>query len=396
MRRRKIVFVDGDEGFLAGIRRMLRPFRGEWEIDFYTWPERALEAMAVDRADVVFSDLRLPGMNGIPFLEEVRRTHPDTVRVVLSGAGDQITRIRSTGVAHQYLAKPCEPGELEWAVRRAAALRSHLNDMQLIETIAGTKSLPSAPTLYHELLEELRTDDPSLARVGAIVAADPAMTAKVLQVVNSAYFGLRRQVSDIRQAVTLLGTDMIMALVLSAHLYSLKSLRGEELEYVEAVWRKSLAVAQLARAIEMIDVSTRVLAEEAYLAGILSGSGKLVFALNWPEEFVQVERSGGGVEQERATFGSDHALAGAYLLSLWGLPDDVVEAVAYHREPSRCAAGASSVLVAVHVASVLEARPDTLTPPEFDMPFLKDAGLRPRIGQWMAVADEITYEREFA
>ncbi len=396
MSRRNIVFVDGDDAALAGMRQMLRPYRDQWNMEFFTWPERALESFATQRVDVVVSELDLPGTGGLPFLDEVRRHYPDTIRVVVSASSEQVNRLRLTGIAHRFVAKPCEADVLEWTVNRAKALRSDLNQLHLVETITNTETLPEPPTLYQRLVEELGFHDPSEARVSAIVARDEVMAARILQVVNSPYFGLRTQVSTIRQAVMLLGIDTVMALVLSSHLFGSPVLALAELEYVGALWIRSLAVGQLARAITMIDVPTRALAEEAYVAGILGSCGKLVFAANWPSEFSMVERAGGDVALERETFGADHAAVGAYLLAQWGLPDGVVEAIAYHREPSLCQPGPSPVLAAVHAAQVLEARPDALTPPEFDMGFLRRNNMRGRIGQWMAVADEVAFERQFA
>lgn len=396
MSRMRVVFVDGDEGFLAGVRRALRPRRNEWDIDFFTWPERALEAVAFDAADFVVSEIDVPGMSGLPFLDEVGRRHPETIRVVLTDAGERMGRLRSTGVAHLYLAKPWQADVFERAVARAKALRTDLADSRLVETIAAAETLPEVPQAYAELVEDLAAGVSSLGRVRATVSADRAMTETILRLVNSPYLGLHRPVADIGRAVTVLGIDTIIALVLNAHLHRSASLPLHNGEQIRGLWARSLAVAQLARAIAMIDISTRAFAEETYLAGALSTCGKLVFAANWPDEFVQIEMRGGDVDAERAVFGVDHAAVGAYVLAHRGLPDDVVEAVAYHREPSRCAVEPSPVLAAVHAAQVLDARPDPLTPPEFDMPFLKQTGLRRHIGHWMAVADEITYERQYA
>ena len=396
MSRRKILFVDGEEGILSGLKRMLRPLRDDWDMRFFSSPERALDAAANEKFDLVVSEIRVPGMDGMSFLDEIRRRHPEIVRVVMSGDKRQVTKLRSTGVVHQSVEKPCRADTLERTVNRAGALRRDLQAPGLVATISNTKSLPSAPTLYHQLMEELRSDDASLARVGSIVSKDPAMTARVLQIVNSAFFGLRRRVADIGQAVTLLGIDTISSLVISLHVFRQHRLPPDQMVLIEGLWERSLSVAHLAKAIMKMDVATRGIAEEAYLAGILHDAGKLVFADNWPEEFTRVERGGAAIGAERAAFGADHAFVGAYLLALWGLPDDIVEAVAYHHQPSLCEAGGSPVLAAVHAAHAISVRPDPLTTPVFDQAFLESTGLSGRVEQWIALADDMAFQRQYA
>lgn len=396
MSRRRIAFVDGDKGVLAGLRRMLSPLHDRWDVQLFDRPEDALRAEAVDGFDVVASEISLPGMDGLRFLDEMRERSPNTVRFLLSGQATAVQKLRTTGVAHHYVTKPCTAATLERCVNRAASLRHHFESPHLVSTVARTKALPSAPTLYRQLVAEVRSDDPSLARIGALVRKDPAATAQVMRVVNSAYFGLRRRVADIGQAVTLLGINTIMGLVLSSHMFRQARLSPTQADVIEGLWRRSVANADLARAIMFSDASTRQLAEEAYLAGLLSECGKLVFAINWPVDFVEIERSGGAIATEQGVFGADHALVGGYLLALWGLPDDIVEAVAYRFTPSQCEAGGSKVLAAVHAAQVLSRRSDLEDEPAFDMPFLDQMGLTHLASHWVGVAAGLAGEREYA
>ena len=392
MSKCKIMFVDGEERVLSGLRRILRPLHEEWDICFASSGEEALAAAAATEFDLIVSEIRMPGMDGVSLLDEVRERHPDVVRIILSGYSEQMDTLRATGVAHQYVAKPCEAGLLKETVDRSSSLRRDLHNPQLLAAVTRTKSLPSPPALYAQLKQELASQDPSLARVGDIVARDPAMSAKILQIVNSAFFGLRRRVADIRHAVSLLGIDTIMALVLTTHLFQQQRFPASQQAVLDQLWMRSLSVAQLARAL-MAKNGSRALAEEAFLAGLLHDCGKLVFAANWPAEFVRVEREGGDRATEQAAFSADHAFVGAYLLALWGLPDDIVEAVAYHHEPSQSQNRSFSALTAVHVAHVLDDGAAPGARPEFDATYLAATGLGDQVDEWLGVAADVEYER---
>ena len=262
-----------------------------------------------------------------------------------------------------------------------------------LAAIGNTESLPSAPVVYQELTDELASAEPSIGRIGEIVAQDPAMSAKILQIVNSAFFALRREVADIGQAVTMLGTDTIMALALTAHLFAQDNLTSGQQAVVEQVWNDSLKVANLAKALAAGDGGSHALAQEAFLAGLLLDSGVLVLAMSYPEH-----ASGSwGMDEaiERELFGASHSLIGAYLLNIWGLPDVIVEAVAFHHEPSRASGTENRVLAYVHAADALHcAAPGE--PPVFDLAFLDAAGLTERQEAWAQVAAEAESQEEAA
>ena len=389
----RILFVDDEPLILSGLRRMLRPYHKEWDMTFVDSGEKALATLDEDPFDLVISDVRMPGMDGIELLARVRDSHPDLIRIILSGHSDHVDTLRSTTVAHQYLAKPCDPDVIRDTVLRATGIRGRLTDPALLAAIGNTENLPSAPVLYQQLTDELASDDPSIGRIGEIVAQDPAMTAKILQIVNSAFFALRREVADINQAVTMLGTDTIMALALTAHLFSQGNLTSGQQAVVEQVWNDSLKVATVAKTLATADGGSHALTQEAFLAGLLLDSGILVLAMNYPEH-----ASGSWHMDEAAEgelFGADHSLIGAYLLNIWGLPDVIVEAVAYHHQPSQASSSENRVLAYVHAADALRgAAPGE--PPAFDTAYLEAAGLSDRQEAWAQIAAKAEAEEEAA
>ena len=180
-------FVDDEPGILDGLRRLLRSYRNEWEMSFASSGQEALAIVAEQSIDAVVTDMRMPGMDGSQLLNELARCHPEIVRFVLSGYSDDEMIIKSVGTAHQYLSKPCDSDLLKAALSRALSLRKLLHEERLLALVSGVSSLPSLPEVYLEILETLRSDGASLRKVGETISRDPAITAKVLQLVNSAF-----------------------------------------------------------------------------------------------------------------------------------------------------------------------------------------------------------------
>ena len=370
---------------------MLRPLRLEWDMEFVENAQQALDTLDKQPFEVVVSDMRMPGMDGAQLLAEVMRRYPQIVRIVLSGHSDKEMILRSVGPAHQYLAKPCDAETLKNTIARACALRDLLDSESLKAMVAQMKSLPSLPSLYARVVQELRSPDASLRKIGELIEQDVGMTAKLLQVVNSAFFGISRRVSSPAQAASLLGLDTIKALVISVKVFSGFEQSGIPGLQLETLWRHSMAVGAIARRISTEEGADPKVTDDAFMAGILHDAGKLVIAANLPDTFAKIVASSkeNGVapwEAERATLGATHAEIGAYLLGLWGLPDPIVEALAYHHGPRRCLSHTFSALTAVHVANALayERYPNAEeTPaPEIDKQYLAEISLSERIEVW--------------
>jgi response regulator RpfG family c-di-GMP phosphodiesterase len=216
----RILFVDDEPAVLQALRRMLRPRRQEWDMHFAGSGPEALALLAQAPFAAVVSDMRMPGMDGAALLGEVQRRYPQTVRVILSGHADHASTLRSVGSTHQYLAKPCDPDVLRATLERACGVRRLLADCALSTVVSAIGALPSLPSVYVALVSECEAADGSLQKVADVIGQDIAMTAQVLHLVNSAFFGRRRRISDALQAVQLLGLDTLKALVLSAHVFA--------------------------------------------------------------------------------------------------------------------------------------------------------------------------------
>ena len=395
--KKRILFVDDEPMVLEGLQRMLRPMRSEWEMAFVASGAKALQLMEQNPFDVVISDMRMPGMNGAELLAEVLKRYPKTVRLVLSGHADQDLVLKCVGSTHQYLSKPCEPEELRAAITRAGDLEQSLRDQNLRQLVSRMDRLPSMPCLYVELVDMLQDPGISLEAIGGVVTKDMAMTAKILKLVNSAFFGLGRQISSAEEAVAYLGVDTIKSLVLSIHAFSQFAATKVGAFSIEALWAHSQSTAGLAKEIARLEKAGQKLMEEAFVAGLLHDTGKLVLVSNFPSEYNQVLLAGRAgslalLTAEENTFGANHADVAGYLLGLWGLPVPVVEAIALHHSPRTCGHLAFSPLTAVHAANALvNARPpeaQAAINEEWDLEYFAKIGTSRRLEHWRVAANE--------
>jgi putative nucleotidyltransferase with HDIG domain len=381
----RVLFVDDEVMVLQGLRRMLRGLADEWDMRFVEGGAQALEALAAAPFDVVVTDMRMPEMNGAELLEHVRALHPRMVRLILSGQSSEETMLASVGPAHQFLAKPCDADRLKETIRRACALRVMLDNPTLQRLLSRLGSLPSAPDLYLQLVSELRSPNASIHRAAAIIATDPSMTAKLLQLVNSAFFGIQQHVTDPQRAASILGLNTIVALVLSVKVFSEYDAAVVRAMGLSGLMHHSLRVGSYARTIARVAGATRQEEDDAYTAGLLHDVGRVILATSLSSQYrTAIDRVARDrvtmFEAEQDVFGASHAEVGAYLLGLWGLPDSIVEAVAHHHRPDAAVARTVSPLVFVHVANCLVQELDR-TGDRQGAPTAIDVGYLARIGQ---------------
>ena len=354
----RVLFVDDEPNILSGLRRILRGQRKDWEMIFKEGGEDGLAALAESPCEVVVSDMKMPGMDGAEFLSKVRESYPGCIRIALSGETDAHMIYRCVQHAHQYLAKPCDADALVSAVKRASRLRDIMEDEKLGAVVAKMMSLPSLPQQYTQIMEELQSDEPSLRKVGEIIETDVAMSAKILQLVNSAFFGLANNMSSPSEAAMYLGVDVLRSLVLTTGVFSQFDESQIDAGALAGIWRHATLAGSLAKEIMRSQSEEPLLSDYAFMGGLLADVGKLVFAANYPADFSEVQRvmaeeGARAQEAEERLIGHNHMEVGAYLVGLWGLPTPVVECIAYHNSPADCVESGFTPLTAVHAANVI-------------------------------------------
>lgn len=353
-----VLFVDDEPNVLQGLRRLLRPLREGWDFHFATSGKEALQLMESVTFDAVVSDMRMPGMDGPEFLTRVMRRHPDVVRFALSGFSDQELVGRSIAPTHQYLTKPCDSGVLIAALEQAIGARDLVTNQTILKKIARIEHLPALPEAYRRITEELVKGDPAPRLVGEIVARDVGLSANILKLVNSAYFGLFRHITDPHQAVIVLGVDLIRSLILSLHVFQSFG-AGEARSFsLQLLWNHCLRSSAIARAMAEAGGHPKAVVDMACTSALLHDLGKLILDIRCPEECAEVYRQVRSQDHrvadvERELLGVTHAQVGGYLLGLWGLPAPVVRAVAAHHdlEPPEDADTLTGML---HFANFLE------------------------------------------
>ena len=387
----RILFVDDEAMILEMLEVTLEAMAPEWEMSFVDSGEKALALMEKKPFDLVVSDMRMPGMTGAQLLNEVMKRYPATVRLILSGYAEADLVMRCVGATHQFMAKPFELTALIATLNRIHRLKTRLRSPEIQNLLARRASLPSMPSVYFQILQALQSPDWPIERIAQIVATDPGLTTKILQLVNSAFFGFARNVSDADQAVMLLGLSTIRSLALTTQLFSAFESKQVAGYSVERVWSHSMRVGQLAKKIAEIEGAEERLVEQTFTAGLLHDVGKLILAENRSIKYLELmararEQGRQLVEAEEETLRATHAEVGAYLLDLWGLPAPLVEAVALHHQPGQSAENGFTSLTAVHVANVLEQETAQELPHgalnHLDSAYLERLGLQDRVNLW--------------
>ncbi len=393
--RQRILFVDDEPSILMGLKRLLRSHRHEWDMQFADSGEQALALLANDPFDIIVSDLRMPGMTGVQLLEKVKERYPGVSRMILSGHGDTDMIIKSVSVAHQFMAKPCDADFLQKAITRAMHLRDLFNSDVLADIVKDGSSLPTLPELYQELTEVLNAPNSSADKIAIVLERDITSSAKILQLVNSAFFGLSRQIDSISQAVALLGAETINSIALTTQVFGKFSEHEVNTFSIRDIYTHSLAVGTKAARLMKTMTGDRKLADEAMLAGLVHDLGKLVLINSDSEDWKNLyarrhESDTPFYQREKELLGVSHAEVGAYLLGMWGLSNRIVEAVAYHTDPSSAPrTDQFSSLTALYLANVFDIqqrKADGFGKLELDEDYLAACGVADRIEEFRALS----------
>lgn len=328
----QVMFVDDEARILSGIERALMMQDSEWECRFATSGYEALSLLEETPAEVVVSDMRMPLMDGAEFLAQVRDRWPGTIRIILSGYSEPEATVRMLGVAHRFVPKPCDSTQLLAMVANALALRTLFKDPSVVKLVGKINQLPPAPKVFAEISRLLANPGTNTREIVELLASDPALSARIMQLANSAWFSRGAQIHDINNAIVHLGQEQVKLLVLASQVYS----DATTDPYVDKLQQTALRASKLAARISMHQ-------EREATAALLANIALLIPELRTTSDEATTEQ---GEIPLRAAIG-------AYLLALWGLPMDIVEAVAGHVQPSRSAEKTFGMLGVVHVAVTL-------------------------------------------
>ena len=392
----KILFIDDEQSLLDGLKRILHRKTPDWDMRFAISGEEALEMLQEEPADVVVSDMRMPGMSGVELLREIKHQYPNTIRFILSGYSDKQMILDSVGLTHQFFAKPCDPDLLIKAVTYSNSLYRHLNGAEIQKVVCSIKNLPTPPLTYHKMSEELNKTEPSIEILSDIVRTDSAISAKILQLVNSAFFGIGQPIDDIQQATVFLGIENLKSLVLIVGV-SEESFGSIVHEFdMDLYSRHSIRVGSISQELTKALGWAGKECQAAFTAGLLHDIGKLVMVTHFSTRYssvhefrMQTPDTEHTQDLESDRFGLNHAEIGAALIGIWGIPPSIVNAVAYHHKPQEDAETGISLSTIVHIANALalhnhqEEEGSVFDSSLLNQKHIRSLGLENQVIEWM-------------
>lgn len=398
---KRILVVDPEPALLQGLQIVSEPQRGRWQLLWLRSSIEALTSIAADPFDVVLVNVAASGSEGLALLAELQAKHPAVRRFAIADATQTDVHLRAASTAHCCLVKPCAASVVKSALVRGFALQEILTSERVKYLVAGMPHLPSPPPVYFECVAATSGQSATAADIGAIVAKDAALSARLVKLASSSSFGATHPVENPVQAAEKLGLDTLKSLVIALQTFAqFDETRMKDLS-INDTWGHSLQVAKFTRHILESELFDKQQLEYGFLAGILHDIGKLVLALNRPDRYLATrmlaERSHEDrAELERRLFGAHHGALGAYLLHSWGLPNSVVEAVAFHHAPAQYPEANFAVMTAVHIADCLARvdlkRAEFAPIPGLDRAYLSDLGYGHRLTRWLKACRRATGE----
>jgi HD-like signal output (HDOD) protein/ActR/RegA family two-component response regulator len=323
---RRVLVVDDEPHVIDGLRKSLRVFRESWEVEVALGGAKALECLAQRHFDVVVTDARMPEVDGEAVLRRLCEVSPESLRVVLTGEVKRDVATRLLALAHQFLSKPVKAVELFERVEESLRVQAELKSPALQKLIGEFGPLPAVPGTFSAINQLLEDPDAQLPAFVTVVERDPAVSAAVLRLVNSAYFGMPTRVASLKEAVRLLGVEPLQNLVLAAEVFEGRGALAGQLQRE--------AIVRLGRLRQVIRDGAAAWVEPACTGAVLCDLGRLLLMERCPEAATaceaEVARGGERAAVEAEHFGVHHGLVGAALLGLWGVPRPVVDAVALH------------------------------------------------------------------
>ena len=355
---KRVLLVGNNGGIDPQLQKSLQSPLKEWEVHLITGGQQALEQLSRGSYDAIICHNNVAGLSGVNLLEITRKHYPHIIRFMLSEANTPDEQLKVVNTAHQILPLNNQASFVS-IIQRAFSLNSLLQQTELKRLISKLRNLPSLPVLYTNLMNEIEAPEVSLERVGNIISRDPAMSAKILQLVNSPFFGISRSVVNPIQATALLGVDIIRGLILCINIFSQFNPITLEKLGISTLWDHSVHTGSYAKTIARTEHVDQKTADYAFTGGILHDIGKLVLADNLPVQYFSAlgtatRKNIELYEAEQDVFGTDHSQVGAYLLGLWGLPQPIVEAVAFHHRPIDNPSNSFNAISAIHAANYIE------------------------------------------
>jgi HD-like signal output (HDOD) protein len=341
----------------------------QWIVTVAATASQALLELERRPQDVVVADVDADTADTAPLLLAISERWPSTSRIALCGSlgcSSQAYQVPFPA-AHQYIFRESATGELHEAVERCLRLQDLLSQPGLRSLIGSVHRLPPRPRTFARLQVMMSHKNVTPKKICAVIEADAAITAKLLQLANCVMFHEREPIKSIEQALTRLGFLAVRNLVMCSEVLAgwQRAARSDlDLDFMQA------HVQRVARVTAALTVGSPW-SDEAVMAAFLHDIGYWVLVQERPAQLdraaaLAVTRDIPMQEAERYVLGTSHAEIGAYLLGLWGMPNTLVEAIAHHHTPERVGVTRFNTLTALAAALALSGTDDSdafSTPP---------------------------------
>lgn len=344
-----ILFVDDEKQILRAIKRLFM------ETDYIVFladsGREALEILENEAVNMLITDIRMPKMNGYELLQVVKIKYPKVLRIAISGYTDnsQVYEALQKNLAKLYLFKPWDNDIFLKTVDNIFKFEDVLKNKQVLELINNLDNLPTIPKLYKDICDLIEKQE-SIDHITEKIEEDQAIVSKILQVSNSAFYGVRT--GSVKSAILYLGLSNIKNIVLNNSVFDSGILNGFSRDLL---WNHINITNKLVL-IFFEKFFKKKLPETHQSAGLLHDIGIAVLLNNYKEKYFEIinmaleheERN--LLQLEKEILGITHQEIGGYLLNWWELPYPIVESALFHHNPQDNRLIYNKLVATVHIA----------------------------------------------
>jgi HD-like signal output (HDOD) protein/CheY-like chemotaxis protein len=350
-----ILVLDDEEPILDSVRVVFK--NDNYDITVFQKAEDALLFMKQHPVDIIISDVRMPGMSGFEFLNFAAHVAPEAVRVVMHTLGDKSLAMVAIQkeLAHYFIIKPWIDHKFRNAVEEILQQRIDARAKELNFLLSSFTELPSAPKFHEKLNALLANDDKYLRLIIEEVERNPALVAKLLRAANSVFYGSRKIISSVNDAIRFIGVEYVGSLVIAVEaFYEICVKSNEDLSgFIETCWHDAVKRAELSKLIAM-QWDAKCDPRVVYITSLLQDIGYVARLCEKPvlyKRYMELVGHNRAIAylMEMHIFTTTHEDVGAALLKSWNFPTAISSAIKKHHR----IAGDDAISQVVQVATVL-------------------------------------------
>ncbi len=351
---KSILFVDDEQDILSALKRLF--FDLDFETYFANGANEAFKILEKEKIDMVVSDIKMPEINGLDFLKYVRRKYPSIIRIVISGYAEKEVMLKVVvgGVAKSYICKPWDNDSLISEINHIFSSYESANDKSVMDIVGEIEELPVMPYVYRKILS-LIEEDKGITEISHYVEKEPGYAAKILKIVNSAFYGV--STSSVKQAIVYLGLNTLKDVILSTETFNSFSKDLKDRSMVDEIWCHSALSNKILHG-AYPELYKKKIPEEFASAGLLHNVGQLIFLRYFTDKYQIVYREWRKKPEkpicamEKIVFGVCHTKLGAYLLDWWNLPSTLTDSCLYHHGPFNENLQKGEIMTLIYMADI--------------------------------------------